>query len=152
MGFSVAATVPLLSTLDKPFYLRAARPAQERVILNFVESFKKPLDGVLIFSSFASNTSRGPQLDQKFKLTDGKLFTADNSMSVFLPSFPPGPLLPNPLVFGNPEQVQSTARLPIPTFAAQTVSTSSQESKLQLISLLGGGLRYGSCEVEADLI
>ena len=136
-----ADTPPPLYTVDKPFILRAATPQQWNVYLAFDEIVDRFGDRA---NAFWSGITRSSYKPPQFTLTKGNLTTTDardGLTAAFYGYSGPLPNLPRPLLFGS-----YTARTTIgfgfpPVFAAETVSNSSSQSKLQLILLEGRKLR-----------
>lgn len=139
-SLSIAASLPTFSTLDKPFTLRADRPAQENVTLEFQDLLTR--GGLTYFAAVTRLSLNSSEIAQEFKLTNGDLTTADGSTTAFLAS---GGVSQSeaPLFFGDFEARAIGSLDPFsPVFVAQTVSTASQGSKLQLLSTTGGKSRH----------
>lgn len=138
-SLSMAAAPPILSTLKKPFTLRAATPERWNITVYTTEVSPRFADNVNVsFLALSRSSSKLPQ----FKLTNGTLTTADGLLTAFhlfgSPIDPPNPI--RAIAFGN-EASRENLGFVEPTYAAKRVSTPGKGSKLQLIALDGGKLR-----------
>ena len=131
-GLSIAA-VPVLSTLENPFTLRAATPERWNVVFDFQ---KLLLRGGATFNTFVPEISlNSSKVVPQFKLTNGNLTTADGlTAAYFFGGFPalsnPPPI---PLYFGDFEQrINIGISQNPPVFSASPVSLPSGGSTLRL--------------------
>ena len=133
-------SVPVFSTLEQPFALRAATPEQWNLVLKFTTIAQR---GGGTYNASIVRISHNNSAIPQFRLTDGNLTTVDGLTAAFflndLPALsPPSPF---PLFFDDfATRTNHALTNRIPNFVAKTISTLSQGSILQLLTINRGEL------------
>lgn len=135
------AAAPVLSTLQKPFILRAATPERWNIQLEFLEIQTRFGD---LYNASIPRITHSRSKPPQFKLTNPNLTTADTPdglTAAFYGQGGPVNLPSLPLGFADYKARIIGATGGPPVFAAKRVSTRYGRSKLQLISNQGRELR-----------